>query len=122
MIGSDLPSLPMSNLAQAFQHLRDGPDALVIGPATDGGYYLIGLRRPCPALFTSIAWSTPEVLTTTISLAETYGLTVSFASPWHDVDTVDDLRRVLRDSHGAPRTRAWVTAHGEVASSTAPIR
>ena len=56
MIGSDLPSLPTSHLAQAFQYLRDRPDALVIGPATDGGYYLIGLRRPCPALFTSIAF------------------------------------------------------------------
>ena len=122
MIGSDLPSLPTSHLAQAFQYLRDGPDALVIGPATDGGYYLIGLRRLCPALFTSIAWSTADVLKTTTSIAETCGLTVSFVPPWHDVDTVDDLRRVLRDPHGAPRTRAWVTAHGEVASSTAPTR
>jgi hypothetical protein len=115
MIGSDLPSLPTSHLAQAFQYLRDRPDALVIGPATDGGYYLIGLRRPCPALFTSIAFSTADVLTTTTSIAETCGLTVSFVSPWHDVDTVDDLRRVLRDPHGATHTRAWVTAHGDLA-------
>lgn len=122
MIGSDLPSLPTSHLAQAFQSVRDGPDALVIGPATDGGYYLIGLHRPCPALFTSIAWSGPDVLTTTLSIAETCGLTVSFVPAWHDVDTVDDLRRVLRDPDGATRTRAWVTAHGEVTNSTAPVR
>jgi rSAM/selenodomain-associated transferase 2/rSAM/selenodomain-associated transferase 1 len=115
IIGSDLPSLPTSHVAQAFQQLRDGPDALVIGPATDGGYYLIGLRRACPALFTSIAWSTPDVLATTTTIAETCGLTVSFVSQWHDVDTVDDLRCVLRDPDGATRTRAWVTAHGEVA-------
>ena len=115
MIGSDLPSLPTSHLAQAFQHLRDGPDALVIGPATDGGYYLIGLRRLCPELFTSIAWSTADVLTTTTRIAQRCGLTVSLVSPWHDVDTVDDLRRVLRDPHGAIRTRAWVTAHTDVA-------
>jgi rSAM/selenodomain-associated transferase 2/rSAM/selenodomain-associated transferase 1 len=114
MIGSDLPSLPTSHLAQAFHYLRDRPDGLVIGPATDGGYYLIGLRRARPELFTSIAWGTADVLTTTTSIAETCGLTVSFVSPWHDVDTVDDLRRVLRDSNDAPRTRAWV--------STAPIR
>jgi rSAM/selenodomain-associated transferase 2/rSAM/selenodomain-associated transferase 1 len=122
MIGSDLPSLPTSHLAQAFQCVRDAPDVVVMGPASDGGYYLIGLRHVCPALFTSIAWSTADVLTTTTSIAETCGLTVSFVPRWHDVDTVDDLRRVLRDAHGAPRTRAWVTAHGDVASTTAPIR
>jgi rSAM/selenodomain-associated transferase 2/rSAM/selenodomain-associated transferase 1 len=115
MIGSDLPSLPTSHLAHAFQYLRDQPDALVIGPATDGGYYLIGLRRPCPALFTSIAWSRADVLAATTSIAETCGLTVSFVPPWHDVDTVDDLRRVLRDPHGATHTRAWVAAHGDLA-------
>jgi rSAM/selenodomain-associated transferase 1 len=112
MIGSDLPSLPTSHVAQAFQYLRERPDAVVIGPATDGGYYLIGLRRLCPALFTPVALSAADVLTTTTTVAETCGLIVSFVSPWHDVDTVDDLRRVLRDPHGATRTRAWVTAHG----------
>jgi rSAM/selenodomain-associated transferase 1 len=114
MIGSDLPSLPASHLAQAFQYLRDRPDALVIGPATDGGYYLIGLRRLCPALFTAIAWSTADVLMTTTSIAATCGLTVSFVSPWHDVDTVDDLRCVLRDPDGATHTRAWATAHEDL--------
>ena len=115
MIGSDLPSLPTSYVAQAFQNLRDRPDALVIGPASDGGYYLIGMRRLWPALFTSIPWSTADVLTTTTSIAEKCGLPVSFVSPWHDVDTVDDLRRVLRDPHGATRTRAWATAHSDIA-------
>src|SRR4029453_17188927 len=115
VIGSDLPSLPMSHIAEAFRCVRDRQDAVVIGPASDGGYYLIGLRRLCPALFTSIAWSTADVLTTTTSIAERCGLTVSLVSPWHDVDTADDLRRVLRDPHGATRTRAWVSAHGEIA-------
>jgi rSAM/selenodomain-associated transferase 2/rSAM/selenodomain-associated transferase 1 len=112
MIGSDLPSLPTSHVAQAFQCVRDRPDGVVIGPASDGGYYLIGLRRLCPALFTSVAWSTADVLPTTTRIAETCGLTVSFVPPWHDVDTADDLRRVLRDPHGAARTRAWATAQG----------
>jgi rSAM/selenodomain-associated transferase 2/rSAM/selenodomain-associated transferase 1 len=114
MIGSDLPSLPASHLTQALQCVRDAPDPLVIGPASDGGYYLIGLRRLCPDLFTPIAWSTADVLTATTRVAEQCGLTVSFVSPWHDVDTVDDLRRVLRDSHGATRTRAWVSTHRDV--------
>ncbi len=107
MIGSDLPSLPSSYLAQALRSLRDQPDAVVIGPASDGGYYLIGLRRPCAALFTSIPWSTPEVLAATVNRAEASGLKVTLVPPWHDVDTVDDLRRVLREPHGATRTRAW---------------
>ena len=117
MIGSDLPSLPTPHVAQAFQYLRDRPDALVIGPASDGGYYLIGMRRLRPALFTSIPWSTADVLSTTTSIAERCGLPVSFVPPWHDVDTVDDLRRVLRDLHGATRTRAWATAHRRAARS-----
>jgi rSAM/selenodomain-associated transferase 2/rSAM/selenodomain-associated transferase 1 len=115
MIGSDLPSLPPSHVAQAFQHLQDRLDALVIGPASDGGYYLIGMRRLCPALFTAIPWSTADVLTATTSIAEKCGLPVLFVAPWHDVDTVDDLRRVLRDPHGATRTRACVTAHRDLA-------
>ena len=115
MIGSDLPSLPTCHVEQAFQYLRDRPDALVIGPASDGGYYLIGMRRLCPALFTSIPWSTAEVLRTTLSIAESGGLPVSFVSPWDDVDTIDDLRRVLRDHDGAARTRAWAIAHPDVA-------
>jgi len=115
MIGSDLPSLPSSYVAQAFERVRDRADALVIGPATDGGYYLIGLRRPCPALFTSVAWGAADVLTTTTSIAEACGLTVSFISSWRDVDTVDDLRRVLRDPQGAARTRAWTAAHEDIA-------
>jgi rSAM/selenodomain-associated transferase 1 len=120
MIGSDLPSLPSSHLAQAFERVRNGRDAVVIGPAADGGYYLIGLRRACPALFRSVAWGTADVLTTTTSIAEACGLTVSLIAPWNDVDTVDDLWRVLRDPHGAARTRAWMAAHEETAS-TAPI-
>jgi hypothetical protein len=54
------------------------------------------------------------VLTTTTSIAETCRLTVSLIAPWHDVDTVDDLRRVLRDPHGATRTRAWMAAHEDI--------
>jgi hypothetical protein len=115
MIGSDLPSLPASYVARAFQCVRDRRDAVVCGPASDGGYYLIGLCRLCPALFTSVAWSTADVLTTTTSIAERCGLTVLFVAPWHDVDTVDDLRRVLRDPDGATRTRAWVNAHSDLA-------
>jgi len=120
MIGSDVPSLPSSHVAEALERVRDRTDAVVVGPAADGGYYLIGLRRPCPELFTSIAWSTADVLQTTTTIAETCGLAVSWVSPWHDVDTGEDLRRVLRDPQGATRTRAWMAAHEQTAA-TGPI-
>jgi glycosyltransferase A (GT-A) superfamily protein (DUF2064 family) len=66
-------------------------------------------------LFASIPWSTADVLTATTTIAERCGLTVSFVPAWHDVDTMDDLRRVLRDPQGAMRTRAWVNADDEIA-------
>jgi rSAM/selenodomain-associated transferase 1 len=58
MVGSDLPTLPTAYIEQAFDHLRTGSNAVVIGPATDGGYYLIGLRALSVGLFKSIPWST----------------------------------------------------------------
>ncbi|HWK10778.1 MAG TPA: TIGR04283 family arsenosugar biosynthesis glycosyltransferase [Vicinamibacterales bacterium] len=114
MIGSDLPTLPASHVRQAFDRLHDRPDVLVIGPAVDGGYYLVGLRRLYSELFATIPWSTPDVLASTTSVAEDLGLSVSHVPAWYDVDAVDDLRRVMREERVAQRTRLWVTAHTEV--------
>jgi rSAM/selenodomain-associated transferase 2/rSAM/selenodomain-associated transferase 1 len=113
MIGSDLPTLPPSHVRQAFERLHDRPEVVVIGPAVDGGYYLIGLRRLYSQLFAAIPWSTPDVLASTTSVAAVLGLSVSRLPTWYDVDGVDDLRRVTRDERAARRTRAWVAAHGE---------
>jgi rSAM/selenodomain-associated transferase 2/rSAM/selenodomain-associated transferase 1 len=114
MIGSDLPTLPACHVEQAFDRLRNRREALVIGPATDGSYYLIGLRRMRPELFEGIPWSTPDALTATTSVAGTLGLAVSLLPMWYDVDDVDDLRRVMADESRAGRTRAWVTAHAGI--------
>ena len=114
MIGSDLPTLPPSYVEQAFDRLHNRSDALVIGPATDGGYYLIGLRNMYPQLFEAIPWSTPEVLTATTASAQTLGLRMSLLPRWYDVDGLDDLRRVMRDEPAAARTRAWVSAHTDI--------
>jgi glycosyltransferase A (GT-A) superfamily protein (DUF2064 family) len=65
MIGSDLPTLPSSYVQRAFDDLRNR-NAVVVGPATDGGYYLIGLRPNSPALFEQIPWGTREVLAKTL--------------------------------------------------------
>jgi glycosyltransferase A (GT-A) superfamily protein (DUF2064 family) len=75
---------------EAFRSLDDHD--LVLGPAHDGGYYLLAVDRPRPALFQGIAWSTPSVLAATVERAGTLGLTVRLLDPLRDIDTLDDLR------------------------------
>ena len=96
-IGTDCPSLDSSFLLQAFAAL-DNHD-LVLGPATDGGYYLIGLQRPIPELFQGIAWSTANVLRQTESVADGLGLTRYHLPSLTDVDNPEDLElwRQIKD-------------------------
>ena len=89
LIGSDAPTLPMERVGKAWQALA--ANDLVLGPATDGGYYLIGLRRRCPELFADVAWSTDTVLDTTQARAARSGLTTHLLDVWSDVDTGADL-------------------------------
>lgn len=95
IMGTDLPTLPLSVYQQAVS-LIESHD-LVLGPATDGGYYLIGLRRSVPELFTDVPWSTPDVLAVTRRNASTLGLTVGLLKEWRDVDVADDLRALIHD-------------------------
>lgn len=88
-IGTDCPELNASTLIQAFQALE--ADDLVLGPATDGGYYLIGLRQFAPALFTGIAWSTAAVLQQTIDIAKQSGLSIAYLDTLTDIDRPEDL-------------------------------
>jgi rSAM/selenodomain-associated transferase 1 len=89
MIGTDCPDLDTALLQKAFQELRQHD--LVLGPATDGGYYLIGLRRPVPQLFTGIAWSTAEVLQQTVAIAKRLGLAIAYLPTLSDIDHPEDL-------------------------------
>ena len=93
VVGTDLPELEASTLRRAFDAL-DTHD-VVIGPATDGGYYLIGMSRARPELFEGIPWSTARVLELTLQRAEAAGLSVSVLEPRTDVDTVDDVPAAL---------------------------
>lgn len=88
-IGTDCPQLDASRLSQAFAALETHD--LVLGPATDGGYYLIGLRRSIPELFTGIAWSTAEVLSATVQIAEHLGLSIAYLDRLTDIDRPEDL-------------------------------
>jgi hypothetical protein len=92
VIGTDCPSLTAAHLHAAAQALREH-DAAVI-PAEDGGYVLIGLRRPEPALFSDIEWSTPTVMAETRRRLRLLGLSFREFDPLWDIDTQQDLQRL----------------------------
>ena len=89
VIGTDTPAVDAHKVARAVEAL-DTAD-VVIGPARDGGYYLMGLRSPHPDLFAGIRWSTGSVLAATMARAERLGLSVTWLELEEDVDTADDL-------------------------------
>ena len=113
IIDSDTPTLPSTYLLDALDRIQNESTDLVLGPAEDGGYYLIGLKRPCRSLFDSIPWSGPSVLSETLRRASAQRLEVATLPTWFDVDTPSDLLRLRNDlatngSGLAPHTRAFL--------------
>ena len=96
VMNSDGPTLPLSYLEQAFAKLDDPAVDVVLGPSEDGGYYLVGIKRPLGTLF-NVTMSTPSVLQETLFLADRAGLMVACLEPWYDVDVWDDISRLSRD-------------------------
>lgn len=92
IVGTDCPGLDAKIMAQAFEQLN-GHD-LVLGPAMDGGYYLIGLRRVIPELFAGINWGTSEVREKTVAIAISLGLAVAYLPSLFDVDRPEDLEKL----------------------------
>lgn len=93
VIGTDCPALTTSHLDAAAAALRQGTDAVVI-PADDGGYVLIGLRRPEPALFADMTWSTDTVMAETRARLARLGLASREFPPLWDIDRPEDLVRM----------------------------
>jgi uncharacterized protein len=93
IVGTDVPTLPIERYQQAVQ-LLDRHDT-VLGPALDGGYYLIGLKKAAPAVFHEIPWSTDRVLALTKEKAAALGLSIGFLPEWRDIDTIDDLKMLI---------------------------
>jgi rSAM/selenodomain-associated transferase 1 len=89
IVGSDLPALSAELLRRAFRALDEHP--AVLGPARDGGYYLLGLIGPVPGIFDGIAWSTPSVLAETCARFRTAGIHPPLLEELADVDVVEDL-------------------------------
>jgi rSAM/selenodomain-associated transferase 1 len=92
IVGTDVPSIPPEILCDAFHRLSEAD--LVLGPASDGGYYLIGLKSSAPELFTGINWSGPDVLAATLDAAGRLGLKSELLLTLKDVDTFEDLVEV----------------------------
>jgi rSAM/selenodomain-associated transferase 1 len=114
LVGSDLPTLPAAYIADALERLARWPERLVLGPAEDGGYYLIGTTHSHPELFNDIPWGTADVLQRTQEAAANLRLRVELLPTWYDVDSSSDLQRVQQGrAEGDPvgrHTRAWLEA------------
>jgi rSAM/selenodomain-associated transferase 1 len=124
LIDSDSPTIPTENFAQAVKLLLRPGDRTVLGPCDDGGYYLIGLKKPHRELFECIDWSTERVLAQTMQRAREIGLEVELLEPGYDVDDGASLRRLCNQllantasSDIAPHTRRFLrelTMHKEL--------
>jgi rSAM/selenodomain-associated transferase 1 len=114
VMDSDSPTLPLAHLEQAFEMLDDANVDAVLGPCEDGGYYLIGLKSPCAALFRGVAMSTSTVAAQTLDRARQAGLRVACLPRWYDVDTYQDLERLVEELASRPdplarHTRAFLS-------------
>ena len=101
--GSDTPDLPGEIMLEAEEKLAAGTAQVVLGPARDGGYYLIGLQDRHPRLFEGLVWSTGSVLADTLSRARELDLKVHLLPYWQDIDTYADLVDFLKRSHPSLR-------------------
>lgn len=90
LIGSDSPNLPVEYVDDAFAMLLDRD--VVVGPAVDGGYYLIGQRTECRDLFSEVEWSSGRVLEQTLANVQSCNASLSLLPVWYDIDTIDDAR------------------------------
>lgn len=109
VFGSDSPTLPPERLQEACARLR-GRAEVVIGPSEDGGYYLIGLSRPLPALYEGIPWGSSRVLEVTLRAVERAGACAELLPTWYDIDRPRDLVRARRELRGSVRPAAGRTA------------
>lgn len=100
MIGSDAPQVGAASWSTAFGHLEAGRPA--IGPALDGGFYLLALGEPAPGLFEGVEWSTPRVYGQILERAREIGLELAELEPTFDIDEAGDLERL----------REWIGRHG----------
>ena len=118
LIGSDIPTLPPSHLQEAFSQLENAQCDAVFSPSSDGGYYLVGMRKVHKELFEDIPWSTSTVMAETLSQARKHNLNAVFVPAWYDVDDQAGLSQLANDLKNtkagtvAPRTHAMLMRLG----------
>ncbi|HJY85016.1 MAG TPA: TIGR04282 family arsenosugar biosynthesis glycosyltransferase [Candidatus Binatia bacterium] len=118
IMDSDSPTLPTAYLQEAFTSLSDPGNDAVLGPCSDGGYYLVGARAVHHGLFENITWSTSSVLTETLAQARLHKLNITLLPSWYDIDNGADLYKLaaelgrLDGNDGVPRTRAFLSQLG----------
>jgi glycosyltransferase A (GT-A) superfamily protein (DUF2064 family) len=117
LVNADSPTLPASILRTAVRALQGG-DVVVLGPAIDGGYTLIGLSRLHARLFEDIPWSTPEVYRLTVERANEIGVPVVTVPLWYDVDDRATLRLLEAELAGERPSFADPGLRGAPASAT----
>jgi rSAM/selenodomain-associated transferase 1 len=110
LVNADSPTLPTSVLVAAARALAPPGDRLILGPAEDGGYYLIGLKHAHHRLFEEIDWSTERVFRQTLDRAAELGLDIVTLGGWYDVDDVASLRRLV-DELGSPDPAGYAAPH-----------
>jgi uncharacterized protein len=115
LIDSDSPTVPAENFEKAVELLSTGEDRVVLGPSDDGGYYLIGVKKPHQDLFEQIDWSTERVFNQTIQRATEIGIEVKFLPMGYDIDDDESLRRLCNElvtdttsANIAPHTREFL--------------
>ncbi len=118
LVGTDVPSLPLDTYCDALTLLADHD--LVLGPARDGGYYLIGLKQPAPELFTEIPWSTDRVLDLTQQKADRLGFTTGLLPAQRDLDTIDDLLALIEEAGTGQEVRGTPPRPSPLATSLSP--
>ncbi|MXW63721.1 MAG: glycosyltransferase [Bacteroidetes bacterium SB0662_bin_6] len=111
LIGTDHPTLPSAWIREGFS-LLEGGDAVVLGPTGDGGFYLIGMNESFSQVFEGMTYSHEAVFEQTAARVASCGASLQMLPEWYDVDTFDDLKRLVADmrqeSAGAMRTRAML--------------
>jgi rSAM/selenodomain-associated transferase 1 len=115
VVNSDSPTLPTEYLQRAADLLTAPGERAVLGPADDGGYYLLGVKSAHTHLFADIAWSTEAVAAQTLQRAKEIGLPVHVLPSWYDVDDAASLRRLLGTLQGHNGTPAPFAAPATVA-------
>jgi len=111
ILGSDSPTLPLENIDDAFEKLSKSD--LVLGPAEDGGYYLIGLNKAHCGLFENIEWSSDSVLQLTIESAKKLQLSYELLPSWYDVDNKETLIRAAKDEKNG-MIKSLIERHSEI--------